>query len=182
MTPEQIKELQKQKRHANMETVYWLLGASGILLVLFVLQKYILGGEFVGNLIVETPSIYSTIIWICFALFVSKLEAFYYTHEINSGFEDNFNEHGLFTLMRACVLIPLWILTSWKVALCLVAIFPFFHDGNYYRMRNKIVSGTYPKKWFSQSTTSTAWSTKFLTPIVRTVLAAIGIIVLYIIA
>ncbi len=147
--------------------------------MLFVLQKYILGGQFIGNLIVETPAIYSTIIWIVFAMLVSKLEAFYYTHEINSGFKDNFNEHGLFTFIRACVILPLWILTSWKVALCLVIIFPFFHDGNYYRMRNKIVPGTYPRKWFSQSTTSTAWSTKFFTPVVRAVLACIGLITLF---
>lgn len=176
MTPEEIRN--KQKNARNEVIIFWACSwlALGIL---FVLQKYVLGGQFIGNIIFETPKLYCLFIWIGFILTSSIFEAFYFTHEINSGFIDNFNEHPLLVFIRAWVLIPLWILTSWDVALCYAVIFPFFHDGQYYRWRDKIVPGTYKKRWFDQSTTSTARSTKFMTPSVRIMLAVSALVTLY---
>lgn len=166
-----LDNLKRAERGATIEVIkFGLFGFLGIAL-LYVLQRYILGGQFLGNLIIETPALYCLLIWIAFTIFSSTFEAFYYTHEINSGFQDNFNEHTLLTIMRFSALIPLWILTDWKFALCYVMMFPFLHDGNYYRWRDKIKPGTYKRRWFAQSTTSTAWTTKIFTPLIRTILA-----------
>jgi len=177
MTPEELKKI---KRQANLETIYCGLGAAGILIFLFILEKYILGGQFIGNLIIEIPALYCGIIGIVFTLFTSKLEAYYYTHEINDSEPDNFNEHPLFMMIRLCVIIPLWILTSWDIILCYMGMFPFIHDGNYYRWRHKLNPDIYTKTWFAQSTTSTAWSTKFLTPVIRTSLFIVSVVILFI--
>lgn len=52
---------------------------------------------------------------------------------------------------------------------------PFFHDGMYYMERDVLDRGVYPKGWWSHSSTSTAFMTKFLTPVVRTLLFLIGL-------
>lgn len=159
----------------------WKLWFSiiGILSAMYVIQMYLLDNG-IGNEITEQPYYYCALIWLVFTHFSSKFEAYFFTHEIRSGFADNFNEHPMFVMIRASVLIPLWILTDWKAVLCYIFMFPFFHDGNYYRWREKIVPGTYPKKYFAQSTTSTAFSTKFMTPVVRISLAIISIVTLII--
>lgn len=174
-------ELRLANHKANKEVILWGLTGAAVLGILYILQRFILGGQFIGNMIVETPKLYCLCIWIAFILLSSIFEAFYFTHEVRSGFADNFNEHPLFVCIRACVLIPLWILTSWKIMLCYAFMFSFFHDGQYYRWRDRIVYGTYKKRWWDQSTTSTAMSTKFMTPAVRTILAVISLTVLFLI-
>jgi hypothetical protein len=37
-----------------------------------------------------------------------------------------------------------------------VFIFPFFHDGSYYREYNKLSNKNYPEGWWSESVTSKA--------------------------
>ena len=58
--------------------------------------------------------------------------------------------------------------------LSLALIQPFFHNGMYYSLRNKI-DNTYPKGWTDQSTTSTAVMTKFLTYRNRIILLVLGL-------
>ena len=86
--------------------------------------------------------------------------------------------HSTWTIQRALVLgmILATNLDWWVVALPLV--FPFFHDGQYYTTRNRFNRQIYTKKWWAQSTTSTAFLTKFETPIVRSILAIIGLLTL----
>ena len=89
--------------------------------------------------------------------------------------------HINFTIQRALVLgiILIGNFEWWVISLPLV--FVFFHDGQYYTTRNKYNRQIYTNKWFAQSSTSTAWSTKFLTPTFRTIMfiAGIGVLVVY---
>lgn len=128
----------------------------------------------IGNYIIEHPFIYCPIIWMLYAIAEGKLHAYYYAHEINSQLKESFNEHSLFVIMRLCVFVPLWDITNWKVAACLFVMQPFFHNGSYYHHRN-LIDKSYPKGWFDQSKTSTALSTKYLTPVVRILLAIAGL-------
>lgn len=97
--------------------------------------------------------------------------------------------HINFTIQRAFILGIILIGNfEWWVA-SLPLVFVFLHDGQfknfnlykYYTTRNKYNRQIYTNKWFSQSSTSTAWSTKFLTPAVRTIMfiAGIGVLVVY---
>lgn len=82
--------------------------------------------------------------------------------------------HIIWTIQRALVLGIVALLT-WKAAIACALVFPFIHDGSEYSSRNDLNPLNYPKRWFDQSTTSTAFLTKFETPVVRTVLAVLGI-------
>lgn len=165
----------------NQDTLKWGAGAFLVLFSMYLLQRYVLG-DMIGSLILGNAKYYCFIIWVSFALTTAKLEAYYYAHEMNSHFVDNFNEHTLFNFIRLCVWVPLWIIAGWKIALCLGAMFPFLHDGMYYVWRNRIQPGLYPKKWFDQSTTSTALSTKYMTPAVRSGIFLLAIISLIFLA
>lgn len=174
-----MKRINKFLSHpGNQSTIKWGVCAAVFLTAMYFFQMYVLD-DGVLNVITETEKLYCALIWIIFANLCSKLEAYYFAHEIMSKLVDNFNEHPLFNLIRLCVWIPLWIIAGWKVALLLGLMFPFFHDGSYYWWREKIAPGTYPKKYFAQSTTSTALSTRFMTPVVRTLLALGSFVTLY---
>lgn len=85
------------------------------------------------------------------------------------------NEHGLFTFQRGMVYLFLEIIKfsifffsfstykSWEIYFMIpimlllpISIFPFFHDGCYYSEYNRLSKVDYEKKWFAESTTSTA--------------------------
>ena len=59
--------------------------------------------------------------------------------------------------------------------------FSFLHNGMYYWSRNALDERIYTKKWFDQSSTSTAKSTNFFTPQIRTIFFIISLIALAII-
>lgn len=149
-----------------------LIWASVMLIILLI---QVIADIYIGNEIIENPVYYCTFIWACYAWLSAKFEAYYYNYASKDPHEKP-NLHKLFTIIRFVVITPIWILTSWKALICYIALFPFFHDGSYYTTREQIFKGTYPKKWFAQSTTSTALSTKYFTPVVRTILAIISII------
>lgn len=89
------------------------------------------------------------------------------------------NLHIIFLIQRMIVFIPVFIFGSWNCIISCVAVSPFFHNSFYYLFRNDI-DGAYPKGLMSQSENSTAFSTKFFTPIVRIILLIIGISTLFI--
>ncbi len=132
------------------------------------------GDFYLGNEIIDHAPLYCGIIWILFASFTGCFEAYYYNYASKDNSPDKPNLHFMLTLIRAIVMVPIFVLTDWKSVLCYMAIFPFFHDGSYYTQRERITPGVYPKKWFAQSTTSTAWSDKFMTSVIRIILAIIG--------
>lgn len=114
----------------------------------------------------------SLIIWFWYAYLEGSREAYLF-HRAEVDKAAGRYLHRVWTLQRALVFI-LIAYVSWPTAITCMFIFPFTHDGSYYRKRNRLNANLYPKRWFAQSTTSTALLTKFETPIARTVFAIIG--------
>ena len=114
------------------------------------------------------------ILWISYAILEGHREGIFF-HKVEVDKVGGKILHTTWTIQRALVLgmILATNLNWWVVALPFV--FPFFHDGEYYRTRHTLNYGVYPKKWWAQSTTSTAFLTKFETPVVRTILFVIGV-------
>lgn len=116
-------------------------------------------------------------LWISYAILEGWREGVFF-HKVEVDKLGGKILHNTWTIQRALVLgmILATNLDWWVIALPLV--FPFFHDGEYYRTRHALNYGIYPKKWWAQSTTSTAFLTKFQTPVVRSILAIIGLLTL----
>lgn len=122
------------------------------------------------------------LLWILFAIYEGKREAFYFSCKIKTTQTFIINEHVMFTIQRIFVVSMAilachvdWlncILILFSLALC----FPFFHDGMYYITRHKL-DGIYVKGWFDQSTTSTANSDKLhlFDPLPRTILLGLSL-------
>ena len=107
------------------------------------------------------------------------------------------NEHILWTMQRIIVgalfelsilyclnfMSSLSLLHIVSIAISLLLSFPFFHDGADYTRRHELDNKMYPKKWFDQSTTSTAWTDKLKIcgPILRTGYLIISIAILILI-
>lgn len=109
-------------------------------------------------------------------------EAYYWHYRNTSSKIVNHEIHPLFAQQRLIVgflcVYPLAESMYLKLAflLCLGLIWSFVHNGAYYSRRNKIDNNIYKKKWFAQSTTSTAKLTKIMTSISRTIMAVVGIL------
>lgn len=131
-------------------------------------------------------------IWIAYAVLEGKREAifwFFYNNQHNIK-----DLHPLFAVQRGTVLLILSIATyyiwdniwiSGYAFLMNCLVFSFFHNGMMYHTRYKMSVDidpddssfwVYEKGWWDQSTTSTAWSTKFMTPVSRTIQAILGVI------
>ncbi len=130
--------------------------------------------------------IYIFALWICYAIYEGIREAYYYHLKIKTNELKEYNEHPLFTYQRTIVvfliLAPMILMYQlfdvFVYAIALASVFPFIHDGFYYRTRNKLDSRIYPKGIFDQSLHSTAFSTKYFTPKVRISFAIFGVITL----
>lgn len=114
------------------------------------------------------------IINIFFACFEGKREAVFFYENINSSKPYTGNAHRLFVYLRSCfwalTFVLLFIVNNYVMQHSIgrsilystigvfaeFLIFPFFHDGCYYLMRNKLDSNTYKKGFVDNSTTSTA--------------------------
>lgn len=118
-------------------------------------------------------SIITLLCWCAYALMEGNREAFIF-HSINVDKHSGRKLHILWTIQRALV-ITLVALLCWRVAIACALVFPFLHDGSYYSSRNDFDKSVYPHRWFAQSTTSTALTTKLFTPIVRIILALAGV-------
>jgi hypothetical protein len=127
------------------------------------------------EIIFTSPIFYMGLIGIAFTLLTSMFEARYFYYKNANEYLDPYNEHTLFTFIRITFLIPILISVGWIPVLCYAAAFPFLHDGMYYYRRNKLNPLQYPKGWFDQSTTSKAFLTKYMTPVVRTILFVLSI-------
>ena len=156
----------------NLITISKWVGFWGTyaLVDIFVIEN--LFGTTLLNAIIETPSYFCLFLIIIWAMLLGEFEARYYHYKDQ---KDKHNEHFLFAVSRAIVFFFAFYITDWKFALCYMAVFPFFHDGAYYTQRNYMSHTLYTKKWFAQSDTSTALTTKIFTPVVRTILAALAI-------
>lgn len=117
------------------------------------------------------------ILWCMYACLEGAREAYLF-HNITVNKRVGIHLHFQFTIQRLVVLVLIFLIypSYWLISLPLV--FPFFHNGIYYTERNHFDKSIYHKKWFAQSTTSTALTTKIFTPVVRTILAIAGTVIL----
>jgi len=109
-----------------------------------------------------------TIMWIIYALLEGQIEAWYYHCKsyLNIKQIENIpNEHQCFEYQRLIVLLLCTILSFlteihkidiFLLPLSLMCIFPFFHDGIYYSIRNDLNDKIYPLRWWDNSNQSTA--------------------------
>ena len=140
--------------------------------------------------------IYSVfLLWVLFAILEGKREANFWHHRIHSSDYEVFkskDRHPLFMLQRGSVLIVSGIASyyitgsiwwAFHIFIMNALLFSFFHNGMMYTERHLMDKAArprkgkwiYPKQWFDQSTTSTAFFTKLMGPISRTVQAVIGL-------
>lgn len=130
------------------------------------------------------------LLWVVYSILEGKREAYYFSYKMRTSLAQKkpakvINEHVMFTYQRMLVVALACVscYTDWVNAIlvvaCLGASFPFFHDGMYYVTRKEL-DNLYPKGWFDQSTTSTAWSDKkhLLDPIPRTVFFGISVVIM----
>lgn len=121
-------------------------------------------------------------LWIIEALSFGKQDAFLYHNRMHSSNPDKENIHYLFSIDRFVILAlgtwVHWLYHSWLstgvFSLSLLFLFSYFHNGNYYRVRNLLDNKVYPKGWFDTSTTSEA--TFEFNVVSRTFLAITGAI------
>ncbi len=139
----------------------------------------------------------SLFIWISYSLIEGKREANFWHHRINSSDYELFKDvdrHPLFVIQRGLVLISIGIITYlvtdsilWSVYLFTMnsLLFTFFHNGSMYLERlmmsirsnpNNSDKWIYKDGWWSQSSTSVALTTRFMTPTSRSIQMLLGII------
>ncbi len=111
-------------------------------------------------------------------------EGFYWHFKTNTNKDYQFEIHPVFAIQRGivliligCLLIPSLGWYSIISVLSMMLIFSFFHNGTYYKTRNKLDKRIYLLGWRDQSTTSTAKMTKIMTYRNRTIFMIIGSIV-----
>jgi hypothetical protein len=91
--------------------------------------------------------------------------------------------HSLFAVQRGIIFcLFLFIYQDLVIILSFLLMFSFLHNGMYYTTRSLIAKHNnekdpYPLRFFAQSKTSTALTTKIFTPIIRTILFSIGFII-----
>jgi hypothetical protein len=124
------------------------------------------------------------IIWLLYSAFEGIRESYYWWLNSKFGGDIGFNIHIIFALQRGLVILMTGLLIDIFLAMSLMLTFSFIHNGFYYLGRGFISKSTgeknpYPKGFFSQSTTSTAITTKIFTPTIRTISFILGIISLF---
>lgn len=124
-------------------------------------------------------------VWVMYAMLEGFREGFYWFFKMNSRRKSDFEIHPAFMIQRGIVifliaLVVLSYVSIWQMLIIMLSIsmiFSYFHNGSYYLTRHKLDSKTYPMGWKSQSSTSTAKLTKFMTYRNRTILMIAGYII-----
>ena len=115
-------------------------------------------------MIILTIKLLILALFICYSIIEGMREGIYYHYKIKT-FHTDLGEHNLFTVQRSIVgLFILGIFTYMNnnfvhgcfEILPLVFMFPYFHDGAYYMVRNDADNKIYKKRWKDDSSTSTA--------------------------
>jgi hypothetical protein len=134
--------------------------------------------------------------WILYSVFEGFREACYWHHRTHSEhykFIRKNNIHPVFSLQRTLVLLFVFasannfttIIGSIIFVFLLLLSFSFFHNGMLYLVRNQLYRIIYPnspkkwiynKRWFEQSTTSTAKTTYIFNPLNRTIMFIVSLI------
>ena len=66
------EELRIANRKANLDTILWGVYGFSAIIALYLIQRYLLGGEFLGNYIVAEPHRWLFALWTIFVLFIPK--------------------------------------------------------------------------------------------------------------
>lgn len=105
----------------------------------------------------------SLALWVFYCYFEGTREAYYYHLAALSldNINQKFNLHFLYSIQRLLVLILVFFACgAGYFALiqssALAFMFPYLHDGFYYRKRNDLIPTLYIKRFRANSTTSTA--------------------------
>ncbi len=123
----------------------------------------------------------TTILFGIYAYLEGHREALYYYFRWFRPFDKVKDEHSMFTIQRAivvvaCSFIPFTLYSWWGLlsVIPIMLVFMFMHDGSYYSTYNDMDSNIYKKRWKDKSTsTSAKLSTDFVT---RTILFTLGIV------
>ena len=129
--------------------------------------------------------IVSFLIWCIYSVIDGIRDGIFY-FSYNHNIKRLFNEHIVFVIQRLIVSLTLCLLSQnmWLL-ISFILSFSFIHNGSYYTIRhilNKKIyyyDNTYKKGWFDQSTTSTSFWTKYMTPLNRTILFLLSIGILF---
>lgn len=134
--------------------------------------------------------IFLVVSWFIFALFEGITEArlWHYKYRVYGESIVKTDSHTHFVIQRGIVLLlvsfvvylgnDLWVASLSFIANALT--FSFIHNGMMYTHRNYLSTNDkgreiYPKEWFDQSTNSNALTTKFMTPVSRTIQFVVGL-------
>jgi len=119
--------------------------------------------------------LYLAFVWVFYAALEGHREAWHWYYKTIANNEDKTPAHAVFTIQRALVGLVIFqfhyiVLNGdfgWNLIAFMVLSFPFIHDGYYYWHRDMLKPGTYPKRFFDHSKTSTAFFTKYFPASVR---------------
>lgn len=118
--------------------------------------------------------------FLAYSAFEGWREAIYWHVKIGSRFHNwfpNTEEHIIFSIQRGIVLLmgcSLLFFTGMAWYWCIASLigmalcFSFIHNGFMYLTRNNLDNTVYPKRFWAQSSSSVAKTTKFMTPVSRT--------------
>lgn len=120
--------------------------------------------------------------WVNIILLEGCRDAFFYHNRMHSTKSDNYNIHWLFTWERAVVLgLLCWLhaisysaLNTGVFGFSLILMFSFFHNGEYYKVRNYLDKKVYLKGWWDSSTTSESFLE--FNAVSRTFMAIVGVL------
>jgi len=106
--------------------------------------------------------IIAQLIWILCASLEGVIQAHYYAlYPTDKGHK---NLHPIYALLRGILLGVImyglwWDFPAWQCSVFAVSCFftfSFWHNGFYYKTRNKLDKNVYPRGWWDDSDTSTA--------------------------
>ena len=110
----------------------------------------------------------------------SVAEGFYFHAKAKSKTSYEKYQHWVLTAIRIPVWILFWMYTNWILTLGMILIFPFLHDGIYYYTRNKLNPFVYTEGFWDDPNPKSSNAVMDFTLLQRTLLAAVGIIVILI--
>lgn len=91
------------------------------------------------------------IAWIIYSIIDGFIQGCYYHAKMTSASADTWNLHSYYATQRLAVLSLIIIqdpsVYSIVLAMALLTIYPFFHDGQYYKTRNDLRPGLYSLRW-----------------------------------
>ena len=115
------------------------------------------------------------IYWIIFLILDGIADAFLYNVKDHSK-ANKPNEHGILWLRRALVAFALFQFDYFAYIPAFLVSF-YLHDTPYYFARHVLNKKIYKDWYWTTSTTSTAWSDKFMNATVRAIMLQVGLFI-----